>query len=131
MRKLGVFISDAAVKEGMQKTVWQGRMECLCKEPLIYMDGAHNLPAAKRLWETLESDFTNKSITYIMGVLADKEYEEMLALLLPRAGISIHTGQCQSLAGRKITKDHREFFLCGACLSFFRGCTLSGTAGGG
>lgn len=79
--------------------------------------------AAKRLWETLESDFTNKSITYIMGVLADKEYEEMLATASAksRAYLYGHTGQCQSLAGRKIAKDHRESFLCGACLSFFRG----------
>ena len=106
LRKLGVFISDAAVKEGMQKTVWQGRMECLCKEPLIYMDGAHNLPAAKRLWETLESDFTNKSITYIMGVLADKEYEEMLALLLPRAGhiYTVTPDNARALPAEKLQK---------------------------
>lgn len=106
LRKLGVFISDAAVKEGMQKTVWQGRMECLCKEPLIYMDGAHNLPAAKRLWETLDSDFTNKSITYIMGVLADKEYEEMLALLLPRAGhiYTVTPDNARALPAEKLQK---------------------------
>ncbi len=106
LRGLGVTISDAAVKEGIQKTIWQGRMECLCREPLIYMDGAHNLPAAKRLLETLDSDFTNTSITYIMGVLADKEYEEMLALLLPRAShvYTVTPDNARALPAEDLTK---------------------------
>jgi dihydrofolate synthase/folylpolyglutamate synthase len=83
LRKRGVKISDAAVIKGMAMAHWPGRMECISQGHQFYMDGAHNLPAALRLKETLELCFTNKTITYIIGVLADKEHEKMLSVLLP------------------------------------------------
>lgn len=60
-------------------------MECLRKKPFFYIDGAHNLPAARCLLETIALYFTNKTITYIIGVLADKEHMAMMELLAPRA----------------------------------------------
>lgn len=83
LRKRGITISEQAVCNGVKKTIWHGRMEKILANPLIYMDGAHNLPAAKRLAETIEKNFTNKTITFIIGVLADKEHREMIKVLLP------------------------------------------------
>ena len=57
----------------MQEANWPGRMECICKKPCIYIDGAHNWPAVKQLQKTLDANFTNKTITYIIVVLADKD----------------------------------------------------------
>ncbi len=65
----------------MKNTNWQGRMEQIFAVPPIFIDGAHNLPAAIRLAETIKNSFTNKRLTFIMGVLADKQYEQMLEVL--------------------------------------------------
>ncbi len=85
LREAGIFIPDLAVYDGIEKTIWKGRMEKISDAPLFYIDGAHNLPAANRLAETIEKSFTNKSITFIIGVLADKEHKEMMKRLLPYA----------------------------------------------
>ena len=85
IKELGYAIPDEAVAEGIKTTKWPGRMEKISSNPRMYLDGAHNVPAAMRLKETLEKDFTNKTITFIIGVLADKEHKEMLSLVLPYA----------------------------------------------
>ena len=85
LRRLGVYIPNEAVYEGMASAKWPGRMECISVCPRVYLDGAHNLPAAMRLRETIELYFTNRTITYIIGVLADKEYKQLLNILLPFA----------------------------------------------
>lgn len=73
------------IKKGLEKAVWRGRFECINKNPEIYIDGAHNEEAAQFLKETIENCFTNRRIIYIIGVLADKEHEKMLQIMLPLA----------------------------------------------
>lgn len=71
--------------QGIKKARWPGRFEVVCGSPLIILDGAHNEGAAAELAKTIENCFTNPALTYIIGVLADKEYERMLQILLPYA----------------------------------------------
>ncbi len=85
LREAGYELPQELVFEAISATTWPGRFECISTEPLIYIDGAHNLPAVQRLAEAICQEFTNKSLTLIMGVLADKEYEAMLGPLLPLA----------------------------------------------
>lgn len=71
-------ISEFQTEEGFRNTIWRGRLEKLSDHPLIFCDGAHNPDGAARLAEFLENNFTNRRIIYIIGVLADKEYEKMI-----------------------------------------------------
>lgn len=73
------------LKNGIAKATWPGRFEVLETKPYVIIDGAHNEDAAKQLAKTLQNCFTNKSINYIIGVLADKEHEKMLQIMLPFA----------------------------------------------
>lgn len=73
------------IASGFKKAVWPGRFEVIKKEPLFVIDGAHNEDAAEKLCQTIQNYFTNRDITYIIGVLADKEYDKMLRKLLPFA----------------------------------------------
>ena len=50
----------------------------VAREPYVIVDGAHNRDAAKRLRETIEQYLSDKRLIYIMGVLADKEYERVI-----------------------------------------------------
>ena len=85
LTKQGYAISQQAVTEGMQKAYWPGRFERILKSPELLIDGAHNEDAALQLRETMENCFTNRPITFIIGVLADKEHEKMLRIMLPLA----------------------------------------------
>lgn len=73
------------IRTGIEKCRWPGRFEVISTEPLIVIDGAHNEDAAKQLAKTVENCFTNIPITYIIGVLADKEHEKMLRIMSPYA----------------------------------------------
>jgi dihydrofolate synthase/folylpolyglutamate synthase len=78
-------IAAAKLREGLGQAVWPGRFEQICTQPQFIIDGAHNENAAEKLRETLEIGFTNRSIIYIIGILADKEYEKILTQTLPLA----------------------------------------------
>lgn len=83
--KSGFYISEKAVRTGLLQACWEGRFSVLCQNPLFIMDGAHNADAAKKLCQTLKRGFTNWKIIYIIGVLADKEHDRMLRIMLPLA----------------------------------------------
>lgn len=83
--KCGYPVEEEAVRAGIEKARWSGRFETIADHPRMIIDGAHNEDAAKRLYQTLVHCFPGKQFTFIIGVLADKEHEKMLKLLLPLA----------------------------------------------
>lgn len=74
-----------AVCQGIAKTVWKGRMEILSKKPFLLVDGAHNSNGVEALRESLVALFPGEKFHFIMGVMADKDYETMIGELLPLA----------------------------------------------
>lgn len=79
LEEKGFPITEAALREGLKKTRWDGRFSVIAKRPLFVIDGAHNEDAAKKLADSVRFYFTNRRIIYIMGVLKDKEYEKIIA----------------------------------------------------
>lgn len=77
LRQKGYVISDEAVRDGFRETVWGARFCVISGEskPLFIIDGAHNRDAAQKLRETIENYLAGRRLIFIMGVLADKEYE--------------------------------------------------------
>jgi dihydrofolate synthase/folylpolyglutamate synthase len=72
--------------QGIAKTRHPGRFEKISKSPVIIRDGAHNPGAARALRDALSSDETlpkHKKIHLIMGVFKDKDYKEILRIMLP------------------------------------------------
>ncbi len=81
-------ISHDIYMRGIAKTQHPGRFETISKSPVIIRDGAHNPGAARALRDSLYSDKTlpeNKKIHLIMGVFKDKDYREILRIMLPGA----------------------------------------------
>ncbi len=64
-------------------------MEVVSEKPLIVLDGAHNVQAAKALKNSIEHYFKDKNIIYIFGVLKDKDYKSILEITAPLAGTII------------------------------------------
>jgi len=78
-------VSLESMREGLLTTRWPGRLEIVSEKPLVMLDGAHNLDAAKQLARHLRAHFTGRDITMVIGILDDKPYATMLKLLLPMA----------------------------------------------
>lgn len=78
LRERGFAVSGEQLRSGLVQTVWLGRFSIIAKSPLFVVDGAHNEDAARKLAQSIRFYFTNRRIIYIMGVLKDKEYEQIL-----------------------------------------------------
>lgn len=76
-------IDEDAVAEGLRTTRWRGRLEKISDQPAVYLDGAHNRDGAEKLAAFLRQHFQDRKILAVTGVLADKEYEVMMATVLP------------------------------------------------
>ncbi len=85
LRNKGYEISEQAVRNGFRKTVWIGRFSVVSEEPCVIVDGAHNRDAAGKLSETIEKYLKGKRLIYILGVLADKEYDLVIEKTAPYA----------------------------------------------
>ncbi|MDI9476234.1 MAG: bifunctional folylpolyglutamate synthase/dihydrofolate synthase [Natronincolaceae bacterium] len=86
-----VNISDEAVLKGLYNTKWAGRFEVLQKEPLIIIDGAHNLHGADSLRKNIEILLKDYKITFVVGMLQDKDVKAVLEDLIPLANKVIAT----------------------------------------
>lgn len=73
------------LKKAVEETTWGGRMELLSKEPFFMVDGAHNGHGVLALRDSLKYLYPGEKFHFIMGVMADKDYKEMVKELLPLA----------------------------------------------
>lgn len=71
------------IKDGLEQNRWPGRLEIVSTSPLIFLDGAHNLIAARHLARYLSENLSDRNITLLIGILDDKPYKSMLKNLLP------------------------------------------------
>lgn len=77
-----VNITDEKIKEGLINTKWPCRLEIISREPIILLDGAHNLQGIKELKKSLKL-FDYKKLILCIGVLKDKDYVRMAEILAP------------------------------------------------
>ncbi|MGI6108989.1 MAG: 5-formyltetrahydrofolate cyclo-ligase [Eubacteriaceae bacterium] len=86
LRRRGWKIPDTAIQSALETVVFPGRMELLCTSPVVLIDGAHNPNGIQSLAQNIERYFPGKKITLYFGMLADKDIDLALDLLLPCAG---------------------------------------------
>ena len=82
----GVVIPDEAVRKGLAAARWPARFELMQTAPPFIADGGHNPQCIAMLKEALTHYFPGKAITFIAGVMADKDHETMFGMLAPLAG---------------------------------------------
>ncbi|MCX7975289.1 MAG: bifunctional folylpolyglutamate synthase/dihydrofolate synthase [Candidatus Aminicenantes bacterium] len=70
--------------EGLEKVVWEGRLEKISDQPEVYLDGAHNEEGAKVLRRFLEEKKPSRLIL-VFGILKDKEIRRLARQLFPLA----------------------------------------------
>ena len=85
----GYEIKEEHIRRGLAGVRWPGRLDKVSHkegEPAIWLDGAHNVPAAKALVESLdEVRGASSRLIMVLGVMADKDLRHILGLLTPAA----------------------------------------------
>ncbi len=78
-------INVELVEKALEDVEWKGRLEVLNKKPLIVIDGAHNIDGIKSLSYNVKKYFKYKRIILLLGILADKQVDEMIEEITPLA----------------------------------------------
>ncbi len=93
-------ITSKYIVKGLSQVCWPGRFEVLPGSPTLVLDAAHNPAAAVALRETLEALFPGRELVLVLGILADKDREEVLRILGPIAKALVVTKPPQVRAGK-------------------------------
>lgn len=76
---LQLHVDTEAIRRGIARASLPGRFEEVL--PNVYFDGAHNPASALTLVTTIQEQFPNKKIRFIIGMLADKDVQSVLRIL--------------------------------------------------
>ena len=108
-REFGYDISDDAILQGLADARMPARIEVLRRHPLLLLDGWHNPDGAKMLAATLTRADFEENLVGVLGVLADKDYKDMLSDLGPCfAKVYTVTPNCpRALSAEELQKEAR------------------------
>ena len=87
-----------AIESGIARARWPGRLEQICRDPEIVIDGAHNPAGARALASYLDRFYARRRVRMIYGAMRDKAVEEVCGILFPRAAQVIVTAPQQPRA---------------------------------
>jgi dihydrofolate synthase/folylpolyglutamate synthase len=91
IRRLGVRVSSADVRAGLERTRWPGRLEAArWRGADVLLDSAHNAAGARALASHLR-DIGWRSIVLVVGVMGDKDASAILDALAPLASTIVCT----------------------------------------
>lgn len=127
-------VDEAAIRAGLERASWPGRFETIHKDPVIIIDGAHNPHGIEQLKNSLEYYYPGKKLIGIMGVLADKAFDEECAMVAPlfdKMFTITPPNNPRALAGDKLAKVYEK---CGlparSCESIEEAVKLAAEAAG-
>lgn len=79
----GYAINGDHIRQGLIEAAWPARMEIIHQDPLVIIDGAHNLHGIQGLASSMKPLLGDRKVIAVLGILADKDYNAMLETILP------------------------------------------------
>ena len=106
----GWAITEENIRDGLRDTRWPGRFDVMSREPLFIIDGGHNPQCIEALVTNIQDYLAGKELTVLTGVLADKDYVEMYAPVMPyvKRFVCITPPNPRKLDARELAKHLRE-----------------------
>ena len=98
LEQSGFAVSSAAIRSGLKKAVWPGRMHIISRNPTILLDGAHNPAAIRTLVRTVNRDMAYRRLLLVIGIMEDKAIGPMLKTIVPHADRVFYTRPTYSRA---------------------------------
>lgn len=125
----GAAIPRKAIYEALRKVQWPGRLELISLRPKVLLDGAHNVDGASVLAEALPR-YKRSRLVLCLGMLADKEREKVVDMLVPLADEVIITKPDSPRAGdwEALAEIARKHGRPAECIEDPREAALAGLA---
>ncbi len=110
----GIKIEEKNLRKGLARINWGGRFEIIRKNPPLILDSAHNVGGARALVESLTHTFPDKKITFMIGMLKDKNHSLFLKELSPIAEEVIITGipPERAMGASDLSKTASKYLAC-------------------
>lgn len=86
---LGVQLSDEMIQRGLSQVTWPARFETIQENPLVIVDGAHNVAGIEALVQTLRVSYADQKVGIVFSALADKHFQLMLQELLAEPNLQV------------------------------------------
>ncbi|HIY91388.1 bifunctional folylpolyglutamate synthase/dihydrofolate synthase [Companilactobacillus sp. HBUAS56275] len=77
-------VSTGLIKDNLDSHHLLGRAQIVQNEPLVLMDGAHNISAIYNLINSLATNYENKDIIVLYAGMKDKDRSEIIQELAPK-----------------------------------------------
>jgi len=74
----GIRVSLEHVAQGLRRARWPARLEILGRDPLLVMDGAHNVDSVQRLMRALREYLSFDKLILVVGFSLDKDITGMM-----------------------------------------------------
>ena len=81
LRAKGWKLEQSDVEHGLYAVHWPGRFELLSEEPFFVVDGGHNPQCALTVRDNLLHYFPTERRILLLGILRDKDYASLTAIL--------------------------------------------------
>jgi dihydrofolate synthase/folylpolyglutamate synthase len=81
LKEKGYKIEEENIIRAIENVKWPCRFQILQKNPYIIVDGAHNVDGIKNLMKNLKKIFPDKKFSFLVGILKDKDYKNMVKIL--------------------------------------------------
>ena len=78
-------INEEDIKKSIYNVKWIVRLEIMSSNPIIVIDGAHNIQGITLLKTNVEKYFEYDNLYLLLGILADKQVEDMVKTIVPMA----------------------------------------------
>ncbi|MBO8416537.1 MAG: bifunctional folylpolyglutamate synthase/dihydrofolate synthase [Proteobacteria bacterium] len=111
LRRAGLNIPDAAVTKALTSAALPGRMQLVSTRPDLYLDVAHNVPAAKHLVQVLKSRPLKGRRLAVIGMLRDKDIEGVLKLISPLFD-AFYTATLHTERGEQAARLNQALSVC-------------------
>jgi dihydrofolate synthase/folylpolyglutamate synthase len=92
----------------LQTFRWPGRFTLCCTDPALYFDGAHNPSGVREMCHTLATLYPGKKVNLVLGVLEDKDWQDICDIILTENHFTWHNIYCvtppseRALDGQKL-----------------------------
>ncbi len=103
-------VTDKNIKDGLLKTEMTARMQIINEKPLTLIDGGHNEGCALALEKVLKS-FIKTDIHACIGMMADKDCEKYLSIILPlcKSVTTVTPNNPRAISAKELAKTAKKY----------------------
>lgn len=101
-------------KKALSEIQWKGRFEYVGRNPDFILDGGHNVDGISATISTLMALYPNQKFRFLLGILEEKNFSEVLDLLAPLAHsfVTVTAPNPRAITGEKLTEYIKTHWNC-------------------